>query len=278
MAAAGLDDRRQRRERLLWSVSGSARPSADGWRAAVSKISPGIRAGDRNRVVETRGNGRVVARRSGAVVAPRLPPGHFYPAPKARVNCRGRMARKISCSEDSPIYRHSLVEMVEGGMSQRGIAEAFGVSQSTVRYYLSKYGLKVKRKPSAVRVEPHPGKCSLCEREMAEKDRRRRRCSPCEVRVRRYLNKVKSVEYLGGKCSACGFCGSFAAFDFHHVRAKSFPLAENLNRPWSILREELDKCVLLCRNCHAIEHSKYDETQLMVEALDIQRRSYFSSL
>lgn len=29
--------------------------------------------------------------------------------------------------------------------------------------------------------------------------------------------KKKAVEFLGGKCNRCGYCKSYAAFDFHHI-------------------------------------------------------------
>lgn len=62
-------------------------------------------------------------------------------------------------------------------------------------------------------------------------------------------------------CSKCGFSGPFCALDFHHVRGPislrigkfisgHVPSATNIK----IVQKELRKCILLCANCHRIQH------------------------
>lgn len=36
-----------------------------------------------------------------------------------------------------------------------------------------------------------------------------------------------------------------------------------MNRSWEIIKIELDKCELLCSNCHRIEHSKQDDEKYL---------------
>ncbi|HEY6286720.1 MAG TPA: hypothetical protein VIX20_13735 [Ktedonobacteraceae bacterium] len=79
---------------------------------------------------------------------------------------------------------------------------------------------------------------------------------------RRMSYKRKAVEYLGGKCIDCGFRAEIiAVYDFHHVSGeKKTTIARMLDtvKSWTRIQEELDKCVLLCANCHRIRHALED--------------------
>jgi len=69
-------------------------------------------------------------------------------------------------------------------------------------------------------------------------------------------NKIKAVEYKGGKCQMCGFNSHVAALDFHHLNPeeKEFRISKKIDSPWKTLVQELDKCILLCSNCHRKIH------------------------
>lgn len=78
------------------------------------------------------------------------------------------------------------------------------------------------------------------------------------VADRRRKLRLKAVEYKGGKCIFCGYQRDTKALDFHHLdeSKKSFGLSERgLTRSWGKILEELDKCVLVCANCHREIHS-----------------------
>ncbi len=69
--------------------------------------------------------------------------------------------------------------------------------------------------------------------------------------------KQQAVEYKGGKCELCGYSKSLAALDFHHrdPDGKDFQIA-GTRRTIEGLQAELDKCSLLCANCHREEHER----------------------
>lgn len=87
---------------------------------------------------------------------------------------------------------------------------------------------------------------------------------------RALARKVSFVNKLGGKCEKCGYNKNLAALIFHHLdpRQKTIPLdARNLsNRKESKLLEELEKCSLLCQNCHAEIHYPYLNLDLIIQA------------
>ena len=61
-------------------------------------------------------------------------------------------------------------------------------------------------------------------------------------------------------CSECNNKNLYGhQLDLDHIdkSKKSFSLAQNptLNKPWDIVKEEIGKCQILCKNCHA--HKTY---------------------
>lgn len=104
-----------------------------------------------------------------------------------------------------------------------------------------------------------------CKWHLCEKDPRKKSefCSKnCQnnfsVNKRRKDLKLMSVEYKGGKCSCCGFVGHPTVFDFHHLdpAKKDFAISrKGYTRSWNVVKEELDKCVMLCANCHREVHA-----------------------
>lgn len=86
------------------------------------------------------------------------------------------------------------------------------------------------------------------------------------VAERRKKLRQMAREYKGGKCAICGYKKSQRALSFHHKdpSKKSFGLSsKGLTRSWEKTKEELDKCILLCANCHMEVHDGL--TQLPTE-------------
>lgn len=95
---------------------------------------------------------------------------------------------------------------------------------------------------------------------------RRLRCVACvkaAVTKRRRKLKELAIEYKGGRCKHCGYHRCHAALEFHHLdpNEKDFGIAANgATRSFDKLKKELDKCIMLCSNCHREEHEKLRET------------------
>lgn len=93
---------------------------------------------------------------------------------------------------------------------------------------------------------------------------KRPRCKKCAVdAVNKRRRKIKemAIEYKDGACSICGYNKSNWALDFHHIdpKEKDFSIgAKGHCRSWNEVKKELDKCILVCRNCHAELHEKLE--------------------
>lgn len=71
-----------------------------------------------------------------------------------------------------------------------------------------------------------------------------------------------AIEYKGGECAHCRGVFHPSVFEFHHrdPSEKDFAMsAKGHCRSWEAVKKELDKCDMLCANCHRIEHARLDE-------------------
>lgn len=70
--------------------------------------------------------------------------------------------------------------------------------------------------------------------------------------------KRQFVELAGGQCHRCGYSEFDSGLDFHHVNKNdkdNSPVSVIASGDFDRAYEELDKCALLCRNCHQAYHS-----------------------
>ncbi len=92
------------------------------------------------------------------------------------------------------------------------------------------------------------GKCNLC-----------KECYSNKQKVRRNIHKYKAIIYLGGSCDHCDVEATkenIAIFDFHHLDKHKKDFEVSAKNTFDSVKEELDKCQLLCSNCHRIVHFK----------------------
>tara|TARA_R110000851_G_scaffold78423_6_gene173122 strand:- start:1080 stop:1439 length:360 start_codon:yes stop_codon:yes gene_type:complete len=87
------------------------------------------------------------------------------------------------------------------------------------------------------------------------------RCKKCRVGAvtrRRQKVKQKAVDYKGGKCEKCDYNKCVAALEFHHKdpNEKDFSISKNgACTSWEKVKAEVDKCMLVCSNCHREIHN-----------------------
>lgn len=80
----------------------------------------------------------------------------------------------------------------------------------------------------------------------------------CYDKVKNWRKKVKekAVEYKGGKCSICGYNRCLRSMEFHHLdpTKKDFAISKSKSANFDMIKSELDKCILVCSNCHGEIH------------------------
>lgn len=101
--------------------------------------------------------------------------------------------------------------------------------------------------------------CKTCGKEfeyVRSKGGTKTECGSCCNNKQRFAVKQKIIEFLGGKCIDCGYNKCSAALHAHHLdpKTKKFSPSGSHSRSWASMVEELEKCVLLCANCHAERH------------------------
>ena len=85
------------------------------------------------------------------------------------------------------------------------------------------------------------------------------RCAKHFKLARQRTIKEALVGAMGGCCQNCGGVFSLSVYDFHHVGQKDAnPSTLIANASVEKIAKEIEKCVLLCANCHRVEH----ETEL----------------
>ena len=73
-------------------------------------------------------------------------------------------------------------------------------------------------------------------------------------------NKIFKYKSLaGGKCSICGYNKNLAALTFHHRENKDILMCKIFNYNNEYILKEMEKCILLCFNCHQeLHHPSWD--------------------
>lgn len=93
----------------------------------------------------------------------------------------------------------------------------------------------------------------------SESKERCRECRNLAVSKRRKILKLKAIEYKGGVCSKCSYSSCVEAMEFHHLNPseKDFGIGKiGTKKSWPSIVKELDKCILVCANCHRELHAE----------------------
>ena len=113
----------------------------------------------------------------------------------------------------------------------------------------------------------------------------KRKCKKCDyLYTKRYKekNKLEAISYGGGCCQKCGYDKCIDSLHFHHIdpSKKEFGIFESRPgykkvRNIELLKKEMDKCILLCANCHMEIHSEderiiHEEIKIKLTKSDIE--------
>jgi hypothetical protein len=175
--------------------------------------------------------------------------------------------------------KSTLETYISQGLSTHQIAKIANKSQTNVRYWLNKFNLSTTNKSFSegyslkekiIENDIEYKICPKCQQKkelikefyIKENKCAHSWCKSCSnqntIATQQKLKK-QSVQYKGGKCVKCGYNKYDGALDFHHLdpSKKDFSISRRKNCSLETLKTELDKCILICRNCHAELH--FDE-------------------
>jgi hypothetical protein len=134
--------------------------------------------------------------------------------------------------------KEKILELRRNGKTYNEIVNLLGCKKSNVSYHcrMNHIGGDVKL---------------LTDEERKEKDK---------FRVKTHRQKIKqmAINYKGGCCQECGYNKCNAALEFHHLdpNEKDFGIGSYTVLSWDKVKIELDKCILVCANCHREIHDE----------------------
>lgn len=157
-----------------------------------------------------------------------------------------------------------LKNLIDEGLSTREIANKVGKGQTCVTHWLKKYGLKTNHNQFGIINYGEYRYCPRCKTDCLTEDFYQRRgkqhssvyCKKCtnnQTMERMIEFKRKCVEYKGGKCIECEYNKYYGALEFHHLdpTKKEFEISKIKSQSFNDkVKNELDKCALLCNRCH----------------------------
>lgn len=183
--------------------------------------------------------------------------------------------------------KEKIFDLYSKGLSYSRISEILKCSRGTISYHLHVFKSKEKEERlnwiEEVKKQKFDSKIIFLEkfgklltkrefnkisRELFHKKSSKFKSNTPEYyKNRRNEIKESLIDYKGGKCEVCNYDKCKRALHFHHITPskKDFTISQNL-KSLSIdkVKKEIDKCILVCANCHAEIHESME--QLVVEA------------
>lgn len=159
--------------------------------------------------------------------------------------------------------KNILKKLVLENKSTYEIALQLNCSQTNIRYWLKKFELKTNFKQEKNAANYF---CKFCGEKNKDKFCNKgngiisfSKCKVCHnkqtiERFRKY--KLQAINYKGGKCVTCGYNKCPGSLHFHHVEPNKKDPNWKQMRNWKFdkIKNELDKCILVCGNCHGEIH------------------------
>ena len=121
--------------------------------------------------------------------------------------------------------------------------------------------------------------CECCQKEIKYKYKKNgaiKLCSNCKIKSKKLARRISAANYKNNECEICGLkrntIDDLEIFDFHHKdrSIKSFELGDKIHSyKWEIIKQELDKCMMLCANCHRKQHIYFRHEAIVKNAENI---------
>jgi DNA-binding CsgD family transcriptional regulator len=181
--------------------------------------------------------------------------------------------------------RDKVIELRKKGKTYNEISEELNISKSTIGYHckrwnLNEIGLGNKKLDNKLIDEikkyykTHTKKETAIKFDISEStvwrytSNKSVKLTDEEIRKNRINSviewrrrvKIKLVDYKGGECEKCGYKKCISSLEFHHLdpNEKDFSISGK-SISFERLKKEVDKCILVCRNCHGEIHHEIEE-------------------
>lgn len=149
--------------------------------------------------------------------------------------------------------KQKAIDLHNSGLTKRQISDILGISYSTVKNYTK--GLKTV-------IPNNRYICKTCGTTGEENfyENAAYQCKSCWNARTYKATTDKIADYMesrgGAKCQRCGYDRYVGALEFHHRDPKEKD--PKWSRGWNLerLKKELDKCDILCSNCHREVHAE----------------------
>ncbi len=169
---------------------------------------------------------------------------------------RGSNKERIMTEEEG----NEIIKLFHENKNCSEISKKVKKDRRTISKFINNQGLSFIKDNSNIKI-----KCEGCEKPTSS---RRKLCETCRTTIRRYKIKKEMIEYKGGCCVKCGDKDlHINCYDFHHLdpNEKDFNLSALNSARFNKekVKSELDKCILVCSNCHRQIHAKVNEKLLL---------------
>ena len=97
-------------------------------------------------------------------------------------------------------------------------------------------------------------RCFLCKKNDKNKNKSKENE---QKQIKRNTKTQQIVDYMGGCCIVCGYNKSNYAMECHHTdpTQKEHTISQLKYKKWETILKEIEKCVLVCSNCHRDIHT-----------------------
>jgi len=186
-----------------------------------------------------------------------------------------RYMKKLGIKTINSPYDHveipldKLKELINQNKSTYQIAKMLSSSQTNIRYWLKKYNLKT--------IAMSEGTYKVSKSQFNFQNEKN---NYTKNKNRGIERKLFFIKQLGGKCSNCGYNRNYSALTFHHKnpneKESGLDLRKMSGYSFNKLQIEVNKCQLLCHNCHMELHYPnnkmvgLDRLELSTKALTMQ--------